>query len=308
MLDALRSLWQPDAIIAFQRVFGPSWTPLFETLSLLGGSQMVVFALAWTRWFQGRRLTYRLLLAVLLGLAIAMLVGTIADTPRPDDPRIRVASHIPISSFPSGHLVTCMTLWGTFAAARLVRPYVVAILALLIGLGRIGLGQHYVGDLLGGAAIGLAILALAAWLWPRVRAAVSRLAPPQRLFAGVVAAALALSAALIVPENRWDLLGLLCGVALALPIEAVAVGYEPAPRPWRTQLLKGAIGLAGIGGYVGLAALLDDFALLDHLLLPALLALWVLLAAPFLFYRLGWSGAREPTRATPLVAAGASGR
>ena len=308
MPEPLRWLWQPDALIALQSAFGPRWTPLFEVLSLLGGHQMVVFALAWVRWFHGRRLAYRFILAVLFGLAASMIIGGIADTPRPDDPRIRVASQIPISSFPSGHMITAMTIWGTFAAARLLRPYMVAILAILIAIGRIGLGQHYPGDLLGGATIGLAILALVAWLWPRVQAAVSRLAPPQRLTVGLALGALTLSAALIVPENRWDLLGLLFGVALALPTEAIAVGYEPAPRPWRTQLLKGVIGLAGIGSYVALAAVLDDFAILDHLLLPALLALWVLLAAPLLFCRLGWSGTREPARAAPLVVVGARGR
>lgn len=289
MPDPLRWLWQPDAIIALQRLFGPEWRPLFEVLSLLGGHQLVVFALAWARWFQGRRFTCRLLIAVLLGLAVAMIVGAIADTPRPDDPRIRVATAIPISSFPSGHLITTMTVWGTIAAARLIRPWLVALLALLIALGRLGLGQHYPGDLLGGAAIGLLILALVAWAWPRLVVANGHLTPHQRLTVGVGGATLAFAAALVVPTDRWDLLGLLAGVALALPVEPLAVGFDPAPLAWRDRLLKGGIGVAGILSYVGLAAVLDEIALLDHLLLPALLALWVLLGAPWLFRRLGWS-------------------
>ena len=95
-------------------------------------------------------------------------------SPRPDDPRIRVATQIPISSFPSGHLVTCVSLWGTFAAAGWISPWLVAVFAVLIALGRLGLGQHYPGDLLGGVVIGLVILAVVGWAWPHLRAVVLR--------------------------------------------------------------------------------------------------------------------------------------
>jgi membrane-associated phospholipid phosphatase len=296
MLEALRWLWQPDLIIAIQRIFGPEWRLVFETFSLLGGSQIVIFAVCWARWFGGRELTCRLLLATLIGTTASMLIAAIHPTPRPDDPRIRVATKIPISSFPSGHLVACMTLWGTFAAARLLHPAVVAIFAILIGLGRLGLGQHYLGDLLGGIAIGLIILALVAWVWPHLCAAVSRLTQAQQLTAGVVVATLALAGTLVVPKDRWALLGLLIGAALALPLEANVVGYTPAPLPLRTRLLKAAVGLAGIGLYVAAAALLDQAAFVSDLILPALLALWILLGAPLVFQRFGWSEPRAAER------------
>ena len=61
MLDALRALWQPEPIIALQRIFGPAWRPVLEVLSLLGGHQLVVLALCWARWFRGRHLACRLL-------------------------------------------------------------------------------------------------------------------------------------------------------------------------------------------------------------------------------------------------------
>ena len=289
MLDALRALWQPEPIIALQRIFGPGWRPVFEVLSLLGGHQLVVLALCWARWFRGRHLACRLLVAALLGLAASMILGSLLHTPRPDDPRIWVATQIPISSFPSGHLITCMTVWGTFAAARLLRPYVVTALAVLIALGRLGLGQHYPGDLLGGALIGLLILAVVAWAWPWLRVGAARVSPQRWLLVGIAVAAVALAGTLVVSDDRWELLGLLLGVAIALPAEQLFVGYTPRPLPWRTTLLKGALGFAGIGVYIGAAAVSRDLPVLRNLLLPALLALWVLLGAPMIFRRLGWS-------------------
>lgn len=302
MLEAVRSLWQPDAIIAIQRIFGPEWDPGFEVLSLLGGSQIVIFAACWARWFGGRELTYRMLFAVLLGLGVSMLFDAVYPTPRPDDPRIRVATQIPISSFPSGHLVTSMTLWGTFAAARMIHPALVAIAAVLISLGRLGLGQHYPGDLLGGAAIGLVILALVGWVWPRLRTAAQRLTEPQQLAAGVVVATIALAGMIAINHDRWPLLGLIIGAALALPTEANFVRYTPVPLPWRTRLLQVVVGLAGFGLCVGATTLLDQWKFLSDLLLPALLAFWILFGAPLVFQRLGWSERREtePAR-TPLL-------
>lgn len=295
MLDALRWLWQPDGIIAFQRVFGPGWRPVFELFSLLGGHQLAVLAIAWARWFHGRRLAGRLLVAVLLGLAIDMLIWDLFPTARPDDPRIRVATQIPFSSFPSGHMVTALTVWGTLAAARLLPRRAVAALVLLVALGRLGLGQHYPRDLLGGLAIGLLILGGVAWAWPRLLAAVGRLTPAQRVTTGAAMAALVLAATLVVPAARWDLLGLLIGVALALPLEARWVGYAPAPLPPRLRLAQAALGCAGIAAYLGASRFARDIPLLHNLLLSILLALWILLAVPVLFRRLGWSAIAPPS-------------
>jgi undecaprenyl-diphosphatase len=235
-------------------------------------------------------------MAVLIGLAVDLLIWGFFPTPRPDDPRVWVATEIPISSFPSGHMVTCLTIWGTFAAGRVLSYYAVAAIAILVGLGRLALGQHYPGDVLGGVVIGLTILAFVAWAFPRLCAVAARLTRAQHLTVGVAMATLALAASLVVPPGRWEILGLLIGVALSLPLEESAVDFTPAPLPWRSRLLKAAVGCAGIGVYVAAAAVLRDFQILHNLLLPATLAFWVLLGAPLLFQRFGWSEPREVER------------
>jgi peptidoglycan/LPS O-acetylase OafA/YrhL len=72
-------------------------------------------------------------------------------------------------------------------------------------------------------------------------------------------------------------------------VEEGVVGYEPAPLPWRTRLLQGAVGFAGVGVCVAAMALLDAFKFLSDLVFPTLLALWILLGAPWVFKRLGWA-------------------
>jgi membrane-associated phospholipid phosphatase len=289
VIEVLRYLWRPDLIIAIQRVFGPGWRPVFEVFALLGGHQLAVIAVGWARWFHGRELACRLLMAVLISLVVDLLIWDLVPTGRPDDPRIRVATDIPISSFPSGHMVTCLTVWGTLAAARLLSPYAVAAIAVLVGFGRLGLGEHYPRDILGGVVIGLVILAFVAWVWPRLRALAAGMSRPQRMMVGVAGAALALLSCFVVPSGRWEVPGLLIGVALGLPVEESAVDFVPTTLPWRARLLKAAIGAAGLGVYLAAAAVLKDFAFLHNLLLTTALVLWALLGAPMVFKRLGWA-------------------
>lgn len=70
-------------------------------------------------------------------------------------------------SFPSGHAMTALVLWGTMALVvlptirRQARPWLlttVAVLVALIGFTRLALGVHYLSDVLAGYALG------AAWL------------------------------------------------------------------------------------------------------------------------------------------------
>ncbi len=233
LLRALAWLWHPDLILAIQRAFGPGWRTVFEGLSLLGGAQIPLVAVAWARWYRGRDLAYRLLLALFLGIAVDLLIWNLYPTPRPDDPRIRIASDIPISSFPSGHLVTIVTLWGTLARARVVPGLLVPILALLVALARLGLGEHYPGDVLGGMLVGAILLAISAALWRPLRGLAVRLGARRGLGVAVAIALAAAAAAAITPPGRWALLGVLAGAALALPLDSGEVrrGARSLRRP-----------------------------------------------------------------------------
>ena len=296
VLDVVRVLWRPDLILAIQRVFGPAWDLVFEALSLLGGAQITLVAVAWARWFHGRRLAGRLLLALFLGIAVDLLIWNLYPTPRPDDPRLRIASQIPIASFPSGHLVTVLTLWGTFAAARVVPWFAVVAIAILVGLGRLALGQHYPGDILGGVLVGALLMAIVAWVWPHLLATLARQPWPRLAVAGAAVSAVALAAATIVPPTRWTLLGVLAGVAVGLPLEARLVGFAPATPGsgvWGWRLRLALLGVAGLAPVLLGALLLGRFAPIRDLLLPVLAALWILLGAPATFRRLGWPRAGE---------------
>jgi len=88
--------------------------------------------------------------------------------PRPhfDDPLLSLSSY----SFPSGHTMTATVVFGVLASylftttqdwrRRALIVCVAGFLILLVGFSRIYLGVHYLSDVLGAMAEGLAWLAL----------------------------------------------------------------------------------------------------------------------------------------------------
>ena len=124
-------------------------------------------------WLAGRRRTALvLLLASLLGLGISQSCKYLIKRERPDVAwRVVDRPHTP--SFPSGHSLNSMAIYGSLAllAARHARRRLLAglILAagfavpLAIGFSRPYLGVHYPTDVLAGWTAGLACAMLALW-------------------------------------------------------------------------------------------------------------------------------------------------
>ncbi len=110
-----------------------------------------------------------LVVALCLELATFLTVNTIVDRPRPAGPRL--GSLPSTSSFPSGHTAAVVALYGGLALlinarfrARLVGiiSWIVAVLAATaIGLARVYRGMHHPSDVVAGALLGFAVLAVA---------------------------------------------------------------------------------------------------------------------------------------------------
>lgn len=149
--------------------------------------------------------------------------------------------------FPSGHVSAATALLASLAAfLRSRRPlYLAAVWVPAMALSRVYLGRHFVGDVLGGLAIGLVATGLAIALFGPL-AAPNRNRPWPWLPASLLAVALA-AAVPWQPLVRPDYAGLLAGLVAAwvLQDQAVARGNEGTARQRALRVLvAGAVFLA----------------------------------------------------------------
>ena len=181
----------------------PAWlVDPMGAITAFGGATALLFVLSLLYWLDERRSTATVVSYAFVALATVILVKAALGLPRPPE-AVRL---IPLENdpygFPSGHAVAAVVVWGGLATGRdrLDDPRVVAGVALavaLIALSRVVLGMHYLGDVLVGTLLGLAILA-ACWRFVGQR--------PARAFA--VAAAIAVGAVVVTGASEEAILAL----------------------------------------------------------------------------------------------------
>ena len=147
----------------------PGLVPAAKVVSFLGVPAwfyVIIGAAALYFWRKGRRriATY-LVVTNLVGGLLDTIVKLAVNRPRPEleDPSVEAFG----KSFPSGHTMAATVGYGTLLLVfmpliprRWRLPAVVAyfVWVTLMGLSRLSLGVHFVSDVLGGFALGLAWL------------------------------------------------------------------------------------------------------------------------------------------------------
>lgn len=110
-----------------------------------------------------------LVLALCLELTMFLTINVVVARDRPDV--IRLGSLPSTSSFPSGHTAATVALYGGLALfinsrirakiVGLLIYFVVLIMAVAVGYGRVYRGMHFASDAIAGAILGLVALAIA---------------------------------------------------------------------------------------------------------------------------------------------------
>jgi membrane-associated phospholipid phosphatase len=135
------------------------------TITALAVGTVALTALLWRRWREPM-----LVAAAVAGeVAIFLLVTLLVERGRPPVPHLDEAP--PTSSFPSGHVAAAICMYGALAilaneraSSALVRRLFLALALLVplaVAVSRVYRGMHYVTDVLGGVALGVAWLYLA---------------------------------------------------------------------------------------------------------------------------------------------------
>lgn len=283
-------LWSNESIQVFQQFFGPGLTWLFVPISLFGSHEGAAVVASLALWLHGRRLAYALIGIIIFALATDMLLWQLIGVPRPSGPGIFVYANAPVSSFPSGHVVTATVLWGLLATYKQVWRVAALAIVLSVMLSRLYLGLHYLGDVLGGVAIGLILLTSYTRLWPSVAAWLERRSLGFFLMVGICGP-LAVLPFTLITDRAWIVFGSAIGAAIGLLVEFHYVRYAPGHDSLGQQAVKVLFGLGCAGAFIAIITAMSANSPLLPTVMFALVALWLTLGAPAVFR--WWGSARH---------------
>jgi membrane-associated phospholipid phosphatase len=311
-----------------------------QAMSFIGGAGFYLPLLVLAFWCANPRAVATGGVALALSGMLNTLFKLVFQAPRPywTDPAIQALSSESTFGMPSGHAQGAMVAWG-FLAVYLTRrgrarapagplrpewvwaPILVVIA--LVGVSRVYLGVHSLGQVVAGWAIGAVLLILVVRLEPVVTAwwRSLRLAWQAAMSAAVSLALLACAVAAAAPLRNWRMplawqeavvragghagigparigleraalaAGLLCGLLAGLSWLARRGWFTPDGPPLR-RAARVPVGLAGLLPLAALWLLLPPHLATGYVV-QMLAGLWIIAGAPETFVRLGLA-AREP--------------
>lgn len=160
VLRAGSFFFRPEPISAIQDFFGHDHVAWFKAFSLLGETWGVLLAIGLALWLWGRETAYEVFFVVVVSVLVKGAMNLLVTVPRPSDPTIVVYQHLDTPSLPSGHVLTAVAMWAVLYFRGRIHLAVALAATILVCLGRIYLGSHYLIDVVVGAAAGFA----AAWV------------------------------------------------------------------------------------------------------------------------------------------------
>ena len=153
----------------------PFWDPLLQLVAARAEPAFIVLVAAWfaAGWLRrqaaDRRGAITALLAAVVALAINQGISHLWFRPRPfvshpADVHLLVG-HVRDASFPSDHAAAAFAIAAVLLAFHRRLGLVLLAVAALLAYARVYVGDHYPGDVLAGALIGLVVAgALMTWL------------------------------------------------------------------------------------------------------------------------------------------------
>lgn len=276
------------------------WAELFfRVVTELGSDYFYVVLIAIGFWAVDKRASILTAFVLIASVVSNYWLKITFRNPRPPVTNWLPGVHASNYSLPSGHAQNSMTMWGWLAIK--IKTWRMGVLSIaligLIGLSRIYIGVHWLGDVVSGWAVGLFLLIVLWKLEKPTRSALSK-QNPNLLYLGLVifgVGAMILTE-LLSPVTTEGLEanfgpngGLIIGLGIGLILEKRYVNFEITPKhgeKWRVALrvIIGLIMVFAIAGSLSLTLSRDIYWMCA--IQYALVTIVVIFIWPFLFKKL----------------------
>ena len=273
-----------DMIQWVQSFANPFLDGFFLLFTVLGEDPFLVLLIALVFWCIDKDLGYKMGFAYLSGGIVNTVIKEICRIPRPigypgiRSLRLETAGGY---SFPSGHTQQTAVFWYSLMLEYRKRWTYIAggILIALVGLSRVYLGVHTPLDVIGGILIALAWIFVSNGLFDWSK----REGKPVLLM--VFVAPMLIGLFFFPTATYYKAAGTTVGFWLGYLIESKYIHYR-VQAAFPRQVLKMAVGLAGLLTIQILGKMLLPEVLFSDLIRYAMIGLWMTVGAPLLFTRI----------------------
>ena len=238
--------------------------PLFIAVTQLGSELFYVVLILTGYWAVRKREAIVTMYVLLVSVVLNFWLKALLAVERPPQSYWYEGVSASNYSTPSGHSQNSVVLFGWLSrrVGSTAAVVVSTVLVVLIGVSRVYLGVHYLGDVILGWGIGLCLLVLQVVASGPVSRWVSTV-PDTYLYGGMflfgLLSTLVTDMVFSVPSDNFGAVGgLIMGAAVGLPAERRLVGFQDQPTVDRWRLvLRVVLGLLlVIGVMVGLSSFL----------------------------------------------------
>lgn len=272
----------------------PGLGDFFFIISQLGDTIFYIALLLIVYWAYNKKeavlVTYILVVSIISNYWLKVIIAN----ERPPSSNWHPSADPPNYSTPSGHAQNSATLYGWLTVR--IKTWWMALIAIvftgLIGISRVYIGVHYLGDVLFGWGLGIVIVLLFVYLEKPARDYLSRFKTEHLLLVLMIIGFLLTLIAAILPQPPNDNLGayggLTMGFALGLILEMRFVNFSNEPhegQKWRL-VLRVVIGLIlVIGVMTGLAPILPSEEIWLRTIRYSLISITGIFVWPLIFKR-----------------------
>lgn len=283
------------------RLLMPWAGTFFKFITCLGADYFFVLLIATWYWVKDKRASIIAAFVLIVSVSTNYWLKGVFRYPRPPSGNWLPSTHTVNYSLPSGHAQNSTILWGWMSLKfkKIWMTVLSAVLIVLIGLSRIYIGVHWLGDVILGWVVGLLLMVL---MWKVEEPLCSILSKynPYVLYLGLVASGIfaVILTEFLLPVNIMGLEdnfgangGIIIGLGIGLILESrfvtSKIAFKSAGK-WRI-ILRVFIGLFLVFAIMlVLTPILPTGVYWLRAIRYALLAIIVTFVWPWMFERLGF--------------------